>query len=170
VEVLAYDKKTKVSDHDPLGPFQFLDLVYRLWLAFTHSNFSLSLSLSRAQLVAVVLSTSKILALPLPKSLLTPPSPYSDSAVVILDLADPYKPVQLANLTMGSLNGETGYGAPNSVAAFNGYIAVAMDAQIKTNPGFVRLYSLVDGFKKVGEVMVAAMPDMVSSKYLDLIL
>ena len=78
-------------------------------------------------------------------------------------MADPYKPVQLANLTMGILNGETGYGAPNSVAAYNGYIAVAMDAQIKTNPGYVRLYSLADGFNKVGEVMVAAMPDMVSS-------
>ena len=82
---------------------------------------------------------------------------------MILDLADPNKPVQLANLPMGSKYGETGYGAPNSVSAFNGYIAVAMDAEIKTNPGFVRLYSLADGFNKVGEVMVSAIPDMVSS-------
>ena len=80
---------------------------------------------------------------------------------MILDLADPSKPIQLANLPIGGK--ASGYGAPNSISAYNGYIAVAVDAETKTNPGFVSIYSLADGFNKVGEVTVAAMPDMVSS-------
>ena len=78
-------------------------------------------------------------------------------------MADPSNLIERHRINMGSRHGEVGFGAPNSVAAFRGYIAVAMDAENKTNPGYVRIYSLGDGFQKIGEVMVAAMPDMVSS-------
>ena len=91
------------------------------------------------------------------------PSFTPDSSILILDTSDPFKPVEAHRIKIGSQHGEAGRGAPNSVSSFSGYIAVALDAEFKTDPGFLRIYSLKGPeYEMMAEVQVAAMPDMVT--------
>ncbi len=58
-------------------------------------------------------------------------------------------------------NGDTTLGAANSVAAFDGVIAVAVEANPKTNPGIVAFYD-AETLAKLGSVSVGALPDMLT--------
>eukprot|EP00798_Chlamydomonas_sp_ICE-L_P028959 gene28959-32152_t len=79
---------------------------------------------------------------------------------MLLDMSNPTAPVELTRILMGAGNGEPGYGPPNSVATWNGYMAVALDAEVSTDPGFIRIYDMMT-YEMVDEAKVKAMPDMV---------
>lgn len=80
------------------------------------------------------------------------------SLIAILDVSDPNAIKNVTYINVGADHGEVGYGGPNSVAARDGYLAVAMDAENKQEMGYIRLYSLSD-FTLVSEIEVCAMPD-----------
>lgn len=73
----------------------------------------------------------------------------------IIDLSDPGNPVAVAEIALAS------YGAgPNSVAVANGLVAVAVEADPKTDPGKVVFFD-TDG-NYLEEVTVGALPDMLA--------
>jgi hypothetical protein len=53
------------------------------------------------------------------------------------------------------------YGSPNSVAIYNGKLAVAVEAPIKQNPGKILVYNTLDN-ALLNEYTVGALPDMVT--------
>ncbi len=53
------------------------------------------------------------------------------------------------------------YGAPNSVAVFNGKLAIAVEDNIKQNPGKVLVFSTTDN-SLLNQYTVGALPDMVT--------
>lgn len=77
--------------------------------------------------------------------------------VDILDVSDPKHPTKVGTIDVGMINGiETG--GPNSVAVANGIVAIAVEAEDKTDPGFVAFYDANGNF--LGSVRVGALPDM----------
>jgi hypothetical protein len=77
------------------------------------------------------------------------------SAIDIVDIADPSAPQKVSSLTVGGV----GLGEPTSVAVHRGLVAVALPADPKTDPGVVQFFREE---RKVGEVEVGALPDMVT--------
>ncbi|MEF2280076.1 hypothetical protein V3W47_17425 [Deinococcus sp. YIM 134068] len=72
----------------------------------------------------------------------------------ILDLADPTRPTLAGQVDLGR------YGASaNSVAVRNGVVAVAVQAEEKTDPGVVAFLN-PDGSERAPAVPVGALPDM----------
>ncbi len=78
----------------------------------------------------------------------------ADTSVDVLDISDPAAPVLLDTIDAS----EEGGGA-NSVAVYGDTLAVAIEAEDKTDPGKVVFYNTTD-FSKLGEVTVGALPDM----------
>lgn len=79
-----------------------------------------------------------------------------DGLVDVIDLSDPAKPVK-----KGELNANTVLAGSsiNSVAVFNGTVAVAIQAPVKTDPGRMALYRASD-LTLLGSATVGALPDM----------
>ncbi|MFN7725468.1 MAG: choice-of-anchor I family protein [Rubrivivax sp.] len=76
--------------------------------------------------------------------------------VDVLDLADPSAPKLLGTLNVSA------YGATvNSVAVHDGLVALAVEANPKTNPGTVAFYNAAD-LKLLHTVTVGAQPDMLT--------
>ena len=79
-------------------------------------------------------------------------------AVDVLDLADPANPVKIGVLDATTVLA----GAEiNSVAVANGLVAVAVQAPVKTDTGYVALYRASD-LTLLGSAPVGAQPDMVT--------
>lgn len=74
----------------------------------------------------------------------------------VLDLSDPKSPKKVGEIHAASVlaNGEV-----NSVAVQNGLVAIAIQAQPKTDVGRVAIYQAAD-LKLLGSVPVGALPDM----------
>lgn len=79
-------------------------------------------------------------------------------AVDVIDLSDPTKPVKLGQLDATAVLA----GAEiNSVAVFNGTVAVAIQAPVKTDPGRMALYRASD-LSLLGSATIGAQPDMIT--------
>ncbi len=79
-------------------------------------------------------------------------------AVDVLNLADPANPVKVGVLDATAVLA----GAEiNSVAVFNGVVAVAIQAPVKTDPGRMALYRASD-LSLISSVTIGAQPDMVT--------
>ena len=79
--------------------------------------------------------------------------------VDVLSLSNPAAPTQLA--TVGSSTFGPGMGGVNSVAVFNGVVAIAVEAMPKTNLGKV-VFLRADNLAVVGTTTVGALPDMLT--------
>ncbi len=77
----------------------------------------------------------------------------------MLDITDPTAPELIDSIDVK--NGDTTLGAANSVAAFDGVVAVAVEGSPKTNPGIVAFYE-AETLAKLGSVSVGALPDMLT--------
>lgn len=77
-----------------------------------------------------------------------------DQSVDVVDISDPGAPVQVTVIDVSSLGG------PNSVAAHNGLVAVAVEADPKTDPGFVAFFDTEGNYLK--KLEVGALPDMLT--------
>jgi hypothetical protein len=80
----------------------------------------------------------------------------TDNDLVVLDLADPKAPVLYEKISLDA------YGAGlNSVAVHRGLVAVAVEAQPKTDPGRV-VFLNASTLEVVGDMEVGALPDMLT--------
>ncbi len=78
-------------------------------------------------------------------------------AIDVLDISDPTDPALEATLeTTGDEDGTV-----NSVAVRDGFIAVAVEAETKQEPGSVQFFA-IDGFEDVATVEVGSLPDMLT--------
>lgn len=75
--------------------------------------------------------------------------------ISVFDLSNLDSPVQLSSITC--INA----GSPNSVAAKNGMLAVAIEAEDKQADGYIELFDTEDQ-KELGSFKVGALPDMVA--------
>lgn len=78
----------------------------------------------------------------------------AEVSIDVLDLSNPAEPEKV-----GTIQSEGG--AANSVAVFNGLVAVAVEAPVKTDNGKVEFYSATT-LEKLKEVPVGALPDMLT--------
>ena len=78
------------------------------------------------------------------------------TTVDVLDISNPAAPALI-----GTIDASAEGGGANSVAVSNGIVAVAIEAEIKTDPGSVVFYSATTRLK-LGEALVGALPDMVT--------
>ncbi len=76
----------------------------------------------------------------------------ADATVVALDIADPASPVEAFTIDASAFGG-----GANSVAVQNGIVAVAVEAEVKQEPGQVVFFD-ADG-RLLGAVPVGALPD-----------
>jgi hypothetical protein len=76
------------------------------------------------------------------------------STIDILDMRKPWKPVRVGQLDTSAM------GSPNSVAARDGVVAVAIQSAVKTDPGVVAFYYFSGEF--LSAVRVGALPDMLT--------
>ncbi len=74
---------------------------------------------------------------------------FAEQQVDIVSMADPTAPTLVTSLDLG--------GSPNSVDVFDGLVAVAVEAELKSDPGRV-VFLDVDG-KFLDDVVVGALPD-----------
>jgi 2',3'-cyclic-nucleotide 2'-phosphodiesterase / 3'-nucleotidase / 5'-nucleotidase len=74
-------------------------------------------------------------------------------AIDVLDISDPTDPTLADTLVAG--------GTVNSVAVRDGFIAAAVEADRKQDPGSVQFFA-IDGFENVATVVVGALPDMLT--------
>lgn len=82
-------------------------------------------------------------------------------SVDVLSLANPAAPAQVATFAAGVGSFVPGAGPINSVAVYNGVVAVAVEAVPKTNPGRVVLLR-ADNLAVLANVTVGALPDMLT--------
>lgn len=76
----------------------------------------------------------------------------------VLDLSQPNQPVKIAEIQVNDI----AEGAEvNSVAVHNGIVAIAIQAAVKTDRGYVALYQAKD-LSKLAHVPVGALPDMLT--------
>jgi DNA-binding beta-propeller fold protein YncE len=73
--------------------------------------------------------------------------------VHVLDISDPRAPTQVSTIVTA--------GQPNSVAAHDGVVAVAVQAAVKTDPGIVQFFRAAS-FELINQVTVGALPDMLT--------
>jgi len=77
------------------------------------------------------------------------------NGVSVYDISDLDAPMQLSSITL------PGTGAPNSVAVKNGILAVAVEAEVKQDHGYVKLFD-TDSQNFIEAFTVGALPDMVA--------
>lgn len=78
-------------------------------------------------------------------------------AIDVIDLTDPTQPTFISQLNSDAvLSGSV----VNSVAVFNGMVAVAIQAPVKTDPGRMALYRASD-LTLLGSATVGSLPDMI---------
>ncbi|QIC71433.1 choice-of-anchor I family protein [Acinetobacter indicus] len=76
----------------------------------------------------------------------------------VLDLSQPNQPVKITEIQVHDI----AEGAEvNSVAVHNGIVAIAIQAAVKTDPGYVALYQAKD-LSKLAHVQVGVLPDMLT--------
>ena len=83
----------------------------------------------------------------------------ANASVDVLNLADPAKPSLIASIATSSI--AAGMGSINSVAVFNGVVALAVEASPKTNNGLVAWFRASD-LALLGTNAVGAQPDMLT--------
>jgi hypothetical protein len=76
-------------------------------------------------------------------------------SVDVVDLSNPAAPSRINQISFANAGG----GAANSVAVRNGIVAVAVEATVRTDPGFVVFYRASD-LSQLSRVTVGALPDM----------
>ncbi|WP_109830760.1 choice-of-anchor I family protein [Reichenbachiella versicolor] len=76
--------------------------------------------------------------------------------IEVINMADPTSPSRGTPIDISSLGGGV-----NSVAVANGMLAVAIEADVKQDPGFVYIYSTTDE-SELASYTVGALPDMVT--------
>ncbi|MBB6430083.1 choice-of-anchor I family protein [Algisphaera agarilytica] len=74
--------------------------------------------------------------------------------VDVLDLSDPTMPSKIGSISLA--------GSPNSVAVYNGLVAVAVEAATVTDPGQVQFFNAGDLTSAGSAVTVGALPDMLT--------
>ena len=79
-------------------------------------------------------------------------------AVDVLNLANPANPVKVGTLDATAVLAGASI---NSVAVFNGTVAVAIQAPVKTDPGRMALYRASD-LSLISSVTIGALPDMLT--------
>ena len=79
----------------------------------------------------------------------------SANTLTILDISNPAMPVKVSDIDLSPYGG-----GANSVAVYNGLVAVAVEAEEKTMTGAVVFFDTNGAFLK--EVMVGALPDMLT--------
>lgn len=79
-------------------------------------------------------------------------------ALDVIDLSDPANPRHVGEIETRSLRAGA---EANSVAVHDGIVAVAVQAAVKTDPGFVALYRASD-LTLLGQADVGALPDMLT--------
>ncbi len=77
------------------------------------------------------------------------------NTVTILDITNPASPTKVTDLDMSTYGGGV-----NSVAVFNGLVAVAVEAEEKTDNGSVVFFDNLGNF--ISQVTVGALPDMLT--------
>ncbi|MEZ4921313.1 MAG: hypothetical protein R2792_19595 [Saprospiraceae bacterium] len=77
------------------------------------------------------------------------------NTLTILELSDPSNPTLFLDVDLSSYGG-----GPNSVAVANGLVAVAVENEVKTDPGSVLFFDTDGTF--ITSVQVGALPDMVA--------
>lgn len=113
-------------------------------------------------------SAAEIVAFDAPTAQLYVVNAQSES-VDVVDLSAPDAPVLAATLDVAGdvaaarddVASAAALGAANSVAVNGGVVAVAIEADPKTDPGFVAFYQATDG-SFLSAVQVGALPDMVT--------
>lgn len=78
--------------------------------------------------------------------------------VDVLDMSDPAEPAKLDTIGTGDIAEGS---VVNSVAVHGDLIALAIEAPVKTDPGYVALYS-ADDLTLIDQLEVGALPDMVT--------
>ena len=78
-------------------------------------------------------------------------------AIDVIDLSDPTRPAFISQLNASAVLAGSSI---NSVAVFNGMVAVAIQAPVKTDPGRMALYRASD-LTLLGSATVGALPDMI---------
>ena len=81
-----------------------------------------------------------------------------DSSIVVLGFEN-RQLVEKGRINVGVFHGEAGYGAPNSISTYQGVMAVALNNENYTSPGFLRLYD-IEKRTMIDQVVLSAMPDM----------
>lgn len=81
------------------------------------------------------------------------------AAVDVLDPSDPSAPVLISTINAAAADPLRALGAANSVAAYDGVLAVAIEADPKTDPGVVAFYRTAT-LELLAAVEVGALPDM----------
>lgn len=76
-----------------------------------------------------------------------------DGSLDVVNVSNPASPVRVERIPLSA-------GSPNSVAAFNGVVAVACDADPKTDPGKV-VFLNAETFAVLSTVTAGSLPDMV---------
>lgn len=76
----------------------------------------------------------------------------------VLDLSQPDQPKKISSITVDDIAPEA---EVNSVAVHNGIVAIAIQAAVKTDPGYIALYQTKD-LTKLAHVQVGALPDMLT--------
>ena len=71
------------------------------------------------------------------------------------DITNVDNPLQETSINLNA------FGAPNSVAIYNGKLAVAVEASVKQNPGKILVYNTADN-SLINQYTVGALPDMVT--------
>lgn len=75
----------------------------------------------------------------------------------VIDLSNPSSPILIKSIDLTAYNG-----ASNSVATFNGKLAVALEATpVKQNPGKVLVFD-TSSYSLLKEIVVGALPDMIA--------
>ena len=76
----------------------------------------------------------------------------------VLDLSQPEQPKKITSIKVDDIAADA---EVNSVAVHNGIVAIAIQAAVKTDPGYVALYQAKD-LSKLAHVQVGALPDMLT--------
>ncbi len=76
----------------------------------------------------------------------------------VLDLSRPDQPKKITSIMVDDIAPEA---EVNSVAVHNGIVAIAIQAAVKTDPGYVALYQAKD-LSKLAHAQVGALPDMLT--------
>ena len=80
----------------------------------------------------------------------------SESNVIsVYNIENINNPIQESEISLSS------YGAPNSVAVYDGKLAIAVEATVKQNPGKILLYN-TSNLSLLNQYTVGALPDMVT--------
>jgi len=75
--------------------------------------------------------------------------------ISVYNISDLDSPLQETSISLNA------FGAPNSVAVSNGKLAIAVQADVKQNPGKILVYNTIDA-SLINQYTVGALPDMVT--------